>query len=478
MTDFGHKVVTALRWSVAARIVTPLLSWAMTIVVIRLLSPADYGLVAIGAILPSALYLINDLGLDIVLVQKQAPGETFRRQVFGVVIVINLFCVLILNLAAPHVATFFGEPKLAAIIRVLSLQFILCIFETLPRAKLEQRLDFRSQSMISVVAAGSSGLTTLVLALAGMSVWSLVFGRLAHLGVMTLGLNLLSPALCWPSFSLASLRSSLSFGSMVTLERAAWHIFNDADRVIGGKLLGDTTLGLYVVAQDLATMPMHRTGGFISSIGVPAFAQVQDRLDEVRFYLLKVTRLISTVSFPLFIGLATTAPEAVALLLGPKWSAATRILQVLVLIMPLRMVATLLPAMLWGIARPGVSAANAWIAAVVIPAACLLGAQWGALGMAMAWLVAYPLVWIVTAHLCARAVELRVWDLGRAMCWPALASAIMAAAVMIARHLVPDGVGAAHALAILVPVGVFTYLAVLFVIRPSSIRETLALFAR
>lgn len=478
MTDFGHKVVTALRWSVAARIVAPLLSWAMTIVVIRLLSPADYGLVAIAAILPSALYLVNDLGLDIVLVQKQAPGEAFRRQVFGVVLVINLFCVLILNLAAPQVATFFGEPKLNSILRVLSLQFILCIFETLPKAELEQRLDFRSQSMISVVAAAGGGLTTLALALAGAGVWALVFGRLSHLAVMTLGLNLLTPALCWPSFSLASVRGSLSFGSMITLERAAWQIFNDADKVIGGKLLGETTLGLYVVAQDLATMPMHRTGGFISSIGVPAFARVQDRLDEVRFYLLKVTRMISTVSFPLFVGLATTAPEAVALLLGPKWSAAAPIFQILVLIMPLRMVATLLPAVLWGIARPGVSATNAWIAAGVIPAACLLGAQWGAVGMATAWLVAYPLVWIVAARLCARAVELRAWDLGRAMCWPALASAIMAAAVMIARHLVPDGISAAHALAILVPVGIFTYLAVLSVVQPSSIRETFALVAR
>ena len=132
----GAKVLSALRWSATTRLIGQAATWAMTIFVIRLLSPADYGVLAMAAILPAVLYLLNDLGLDVVLVQRQAGNDTiFRRQVFGVVIVINLLCALILVASAPLVAAFFREPILVPILRVLSLQFLPLVFEALPRTR-------------------------------------------------------------------------------------------------------------------------------------------------------------------------------------------------------------------------------------------------------------------------------------------------------------------------------------------------------
>src|SRR6202022_3553068 len=161
-------------------------------------------------------------------------------------------------------------------------------------------LNFRSQSLISLGAGWLGGLTTLVLASSGWGVWSLVWGRLGSPAATTVALNVIAPSLCLPSFSLDTIRHTLSFGGIVTLERGAWQLFSDADKVIGGRLWSDATLGLYSVAQDLATMPMHRTGSLISSIGLPAFSQVQGRLDDMRFYLLKATRITSVLSFPIF----------------------------------------------------------------------------------------------------------------------------------------------------------------------------------
>ena len=474
----GAKVLSALRWSAATRLLGQAVSWMMTIVVIRLLSPSDYGVLAMAVILPSALHLVNDLGLDVVLVQRQAPEPEFRREVFGVVIGVNLLCGLILVAGAPLVAAFFDEPILIPILRVLSLQFLLLVFDTLPRARLEQRLDFRSQSLISLGATWLGGVTTLALAWIGWGVWALVWGRLVSTATTTISLNLVAPSLCLPRFSLGAVRRALSFGGMVTLERGAWQIFTDADKVIGGRLWPDATLGLYSVAQDLATMPMHRTGGLISSIGLPAFSQVQDRRDEVRFYLLKATRIISVLSFPIFIGLAVTAPEAVAVLLGSKWPAAAPLLQIMALIMPLRMVATLLPPVLWGIGRPGVSATNVIIAALVIPGACLIGARWGPAGMAVAWLAAYPLVFAITLRRSGGVLGLAVPDFRRAMQAPALASVAMAAAVIAARYVLPDQVGAAARLLVLVPAGAVTYLIALLALERATLRETVQLIGR
>jgi O-antigen/teichoic acid export membrane protein len=205
---------------------------------------------------------------------------------------------------------------------------------------------------------------------------------------------------------------------------------------------------------------------------------VQDRLHEVQFYLLKVTRIMSVMAFPLFVGLAVTAPEAVGLLLGPQWPGAPPILQILALIMPFRMLATLLPPVLWGISRPGVSAGNGWIAAVVVLGACLVGAHWGAIGMALAWLAAYPVVFVITLHRAGKVLGLTLWDFGGAMLWPLVASALMAVAVTMARGVVPDEAAPGVALLILVPIGAATYVAALFTLHRSSFRETLALVSR
>lgn len=474
----GAKVLSALRWSAATRLLGQVVSWMMTIVVVRLLSPADYGVLAMAVILPSVLYLLNDLGLDVVLVQKLSPDEGFRRQVFGVVIGVNLLCALVLVAGAPLVATFFAEPILVPILRVLSLQFLLLVFETLPRARLEQSLDFRSQSLISLGASWLGGLTTLALAWTGLGVWALVWGRLMSTAAGTVALNVVAPSLCWPSFSLAAVRRALSFGGIVTLERGAWQLFTDADKVIGGRLWPDATLGLYSVAQDLVTMPMHRTGGLIASIGVPAFSQVQNSRADVRFYLLKATRITSVLSFPIFIGLAVTAPEAVAVLLGSNWPAAAPLLQILALIMPLRMVATLLPPVLWGIGRPGVSATNVLIAAAVIPLACLIGAQGGAAGMALAWLAAYPVVFAITLRRASRALGLGTPDFRRAMQAPALASLAMAVVVIGTRYLLPNHAGAVARLLVLMPAGAVTYLVVLLALERGALRETMQLVGR
>jgi O-antigen/teichoic acid export membrane protein len=139
------------------------------------------------------------------------------------------------------------------------------------------------------------------------------------------------------------------------------------------------------------------------------------------------------------------------------------------------MVTTLLSPVLWGIARADISATNMMLSAVVIFCACLIGSQWGPVGMAAAWLVAYPVVFIVVLHRSGQPVGLTVRDFWRAMRWPALASLVMAAAVGGTRWLLPISGGVVINLLILVPVGVLVYAGTLLALDRPSIRETLLL---
>ena len=137
-----------------------LVSWAITIFVIRLLSPGDYGLMAMAMVLVSFLILLNTLGLDAVLVQEKDLDEQTRRQVFGMVILLNTFYFLLVLLGAESVAGFYGEPALTPVLQVLSIQFLLLIFETLPQSRLEREIEFAGRSIVELVTLVLGSLTT------------------------------------------------------------------------------------------------------------------------------------------------------------------------------------------------------------------------------------------------------------------------------------------------------------------------------
>jgi teichuronic acid exporter len=315
-----------------------------------------------------------------------------------------------------------------------------------------------------------------VLAAIGLGVWALVYGRLMNAAATTVGLNLITRSLCLPSFSIKAVLDHLSFGGLVTVDRLAWLVFEEADKVIGGKFLGEELLGLYAVAQHLATLPMTKTAGLVTSVALPAFSQVQTRLTEVRAYFLKAVRIMTVLAFPIFLGIASTAPGLVTVLLGNKWQPVAPLLQILALVMPIRMVSALLPAVLWAVGRPGISATNLMIAAIVMPGAFLVGVQWGVTGIALAWLLTYPAVFCISVHRANRAIGVSLGNLLSAMMWPGIASFIMYALVAAVSSYTDIASDWYFRLPLLVLLGGVTYVSVLLAFDRPKIQEMLALF--
>jgi len=304
--DIRSKVMSALRWSAAARFTGQAVSWAVTIMVIRLLSPGDYGLMAMAMVVVSLLVLLNTLGLDAVLVQEKDLDEQKTRQIFGVVIVVNtLFFALVFG-GAGTIAGFYGEAALQPILQVLSVQFLLLIFETLPQSKLERDIDFGKRSIVDFATLVIGSMTTLVLALTGFGVWALIWGTLATNATRMLGLNMITRNLVWPIFSLRGMGQHLSFGGFVTTDRGLWFLFSESDKFIGGKLLGNHLLGFYAVASQLASLPIHKISGLLNAVAFPAFshAHAHTSAATVQGYLLKATRILGIAAFPVFFGMS------------------------------------------------------------------------------------------------------------------------------------------------------------------------------
>ena len=286
------------------------------------------------------------------------------------------------------------------------------------------------------------------------------------------GLNLAQRSLCWPRFSLEGMKSDLLFGRSVTVDRALRFTLADSDRFIGGKLFGNTLLGYYAVANDLASLPINKLTGLINSIALPAFAKAQLTPAGARSYLLTVTRLMSLLAFPFFLGMSSIAPELTALLLGPKWQAAAVPLQLLSLVMPLRMLMNAFQPFLWGVGRPDTSASTFLIGALTMPVAFLVGAQWGPVGLSLAWALVYPLVFLVSIAYAQSLTGVLVRDILGTMGRPILASLFMYALVFTAKNYAVFGqsAGVLH-LAQLVLLGAVTYTCAMLVLDREVCRD-------
>jgi O-antigen/teichoic acid export membrane protein len=475
--DIRSKVMSALRWSAASRFLGQLFSWAITIYVIRLLSPGDYGLMAMAMVVLSFLILLNTLGLDAVLVQEKALDEQTRRQVFGVVIVVNVLFFALVFLGAGSIAALYGEPELVPVMRVLSLQFLLLIFETLPQSDLERNIDFAQRSIVDLVTLVLGSLTTLMLALAGLGVWALVWGTLVTNAARMAGLNIICRSLVWPSFSLRGMGRHFSFGGFVTFDRGLWFLFSESDKFIGGKFLGNHLLGYYAVASQLASLPINKISGLLNSVAFPAFSRAHSHAgsEAVRGYLLKATHLLSIAAFPVFFGLSCTAEPLIAVLLGEKWLPAAPLLQLLGVVMPFRLLSNVFPPLLWGIGHPRISAGNYVVAAILMPLAFYAGTHWGVVGLAYAWLAMYPVVFLVTALRTCRMVAVPLAEYAGQIVRPLAAGIAMYAVVWVLGDVAYGTAGEWSYLAQLVIVGMAAYGGVMLLVDRPGLGETLEL---
>ena len=469
------KVLTAVKWTVIAKVSGQLFAWAITIFVIRILSPADYGLMAMSVVFTQLLFIVGSVGLEIALVQRSDLDDELRARIYGSVILTNWSCFIIMFFASGAIAEFFGEPQLRMLIIVLSLQFLIIAFEDLPISQLERKLDFKRRSICEMVSMLSSSIVTLALAIMGLGVWSLIVGHLVMHGVRVVGLNIVSPARVRPKLSFEGMREVFAFGGFVSLGRILWFSFAESDKLVGGKILGKEPLGYYTVANQLASLPIHKISGLISAVAFPAFSKVQSNEAEVRFYLRKAIRLMSLFAFPVFFGISSISPNIVAIFLGEKWLMASMPLQVLALVMPVRMVSTVMPPLLWGIGKPETSAMNFLIAGVIMVPAFIVGAEYGPIGLAMAWATLYPVVFIIKAYRVSNAVGLATRNILQEMARPLIAATIMLAAVALARYYIPGDDENVLQLLLLIAIGALAFVSAMAVVHPQGLKEALDL---
>jgi len=469
--NIKEKVLSALRWTVLARVTAQAVTWGITLVVIRLLAPADYGLMAMSEVFFGLLLMLSDAGLGQALVQAKTINERQTRQMFGVLVLMSAALFAALFLAAPAIGAYYGKSKVTDITRWLSLGFLLVPFITIPTALLERDIDFKRKSLVELAAAILSAVVILVLAYHGYGIWALVTGRLLNLLIQVVGLNIIRPYFKIPLFSFDAARGLIRFGGLYTGTSVLWFVYSQADIIIAGRVLSEEQMGYYAVAMYLAAIASVKVMPLLNQVALPAYSRLQDDPSAVGYYFLKVVRVVAMLTFPVFFGLAVVAPEFVRLVLGEKYEGAILPIVLLSLAMPMRMISNLFPAMVYGRGRPGVEMGNTLFGLLVMPVAILIGVQYGILGLCLAWLIGFPLVFGFQLLRSAKIAAVPPMAVLRATVPALVASLLMSGAVLAIKHLPLTVVGHALELALLVAAGGAAYVVVLRVSFRDRIRE-------
>ena len=474
---FGARIKSALLWRSGSQIVSQMISWVVTLVVIRLLDPADYGLFAMTQVILNFATFLNGYGLVSALVQSDTLDSHRLRQAFGMMLLLNGGLAVAQLLIAPVAADYYDQPLVADLLRVQALLYLTTPFISIPEALMGRALDFRRPAVVNLIAAAASAAVALTGALLGWGVWTLVFAPMAGFWVKAVGYVLATGFRPIPSFDFRGTGAMVTYGASLLGGQLFWIVQSQADIFIGGRMLDPHELGLYAEALFLTQIFVSKFIPPLNDVAFPAYARMQKDPGRIAWSFCKAVRLLLLISCPVYLGMAVTALPLVETLFGEKWLPMAPFVAILALAMPFMTLQVMFAPVSNALGRPGLTARIAAVGAVLMPTAFLIGIQFGAIGLAWAWLCSFPLLTAVTAKLAGGPMGLRLSDLVRAAAPGLGCSILMAGAVMAVDSMLPPLPSIAR-LGLLVPTGAVAFLAALTLCARGTLMELVALVIR
>lgn len=298
------------------------------IIMARILTPDDYGLVAMLTIFIAISQSLVDSGFSNALIRKQDRDETDNSTVFYFNIGVGIVLYLVLFFCAPLIAKFYKEPILVPITRVISLSVFINSLVVVQRALLTSAIDFKTQAKASMSAAIISGVVGITMAYNGFGVWSIVWYQLTNLSVNVILLWILSKWRPRLLYSWKSFRELFGFGSKLAASGILDTLYNNIYLIVIGKVFSASDLGYYTRASQFAQFPSSNLTGIIQRVTYPVLCSIQDDTTRLRDVYRRFLRLSAFIVFPLMIGLAAVAKPLILILLREQWSFSIILLQI------------------------------------------------------------------------------------------------------------------------------------------------------
>ena len=320
------KTIKGTIWAGLERFWIQGVQFLVMLIVARILSPKDYGLIGMLAIFIHVSQSLVESGFSQALIRKKNRTELDNNTVFYFNLVMSLIFYALLYISAPYVAIFYNEPTLCSVMRVFCLVIIFDSFNIVQRSIYTSNIDFKILARASMSSALISGVASIFMAKNGFGVWTLVYQQIIYGIVSTIILWYYSKWHPKWVYSWKSFKEMFSFGINLLISGLIDTIYNNLYTIIIGKIFNATSLGYYSRADHYAQLPATNFNSIFLRVTYPVLCKMQDDNDKLRENYRKLLRMSAFIIFPIMCGLAGAAYPSVVMIIGKKWEYAAVLL--------------------------------------------------------------------------------------------------------------------------------------------------------
>lgn len=384
-----QQTFSAVRWTTVAMLSKAGFQFAQIIILARLLSPADFGLMAIVVAILTFAQIFSDMGISNAIIHHQAITHKELSSLFWLNVCAGAVLTLLLFTISPLIATYYGAVELKILLMVISAYFVIAALGQQLRIVAEKELQFSPLAYIEIISSLSGFLVLVIWVWQQASVMALVVSLITSISVTTI-LNWVVLSKGWRPLwrlKLTEIKKFLSFGGYTMLNNTVNSLNMQADVFIGGRMLSAAELGVYSLPRDLGLRLSSIINPIVTKVGLPVMAKSQYDKKLLKNIYLKTLRMTASVNAPLYLAMFVFAPEIVKLLFGSQWGESADLLRVLALWSLFRSFGNPVGSLLFAAGRADLAFKwNLGLFFIIWPI-LWLGLQWGSEGLVVAQLL-------------------------------------------------------------------------------------------
>ena len=469
-SDLKSKTTRGVFWTVTTVVGNQATTFVIQILLTRLLSPEEFGLIGMAMVFTGFANMVADLGLGAALIQKADATEEHYSAVFWFAMFIGTTLCVLFVAGAPLVAAFYGEPRLTLLIMVLALNFPLGTLALVQYSLLQKHMEFRKLGMVGMVSCIGAGAVGVFAAWRGMGVWSLVAQQLANTVIATGMFLVMHPWRPKKTFHRRALKDVLHFSLSVFSFNVFNYAIRNAGNLILGRGLGAVSVGLFTRAYSLMLLPLSFVSYRVGDVMFPAFSLIQDDPKRIARIYLRTISVIALVTFPMMVGLWALSDRFVLTVLGAKWAEIIPLLKVGCLVGMVESIGAMNGSLYLARGAVKLRLKVVFVIAPLSVVAMVIGLKWGVLGVMYGYatyslLITYPSIQIPVAL-----VGLNLWDVTKALAGVFVAAGAMGVAIYFLAGATPAGASWPWLLALVVA-GAAIYTVIAWGCRLAAFRE-------
>lgn len=457
--DLRNRTITGVSWSAVAQAVTQLFTFAISIVLARLLGPKAFGLIGMVTVFTGFAALFSGLGLGAAIIQRKNLEPRHLNTAFWLNLAFGSGLTLLMIVLAPVVAWFYKEPQLTPLTACIAFQFLISSLCVVQSALLSREMRFRALAVVQIGSSVASGSLGLGMAFGGMGVWSLVAQTLT---VSATQLLLLWKMAHWRprlAFEWLACKELFGYSASVLGFDSVNYWARSLDRLLIGRFIGADGLGIYSRAYNLMLLPLSQVSRIVGGVMFPAMSAIQDDRPRVKRAYLKAIGMIGFITFPMMVGLFVLADHFILALLGPEWAATIPILKLFCWVGLIQSILSTVGWIYISLGKTKLYFVMGVIGTVLCLVGFVIGIHWGLMGVVYAYslttlIVVYPF-FLVPGRLIGLSFMEALSNLSPAF----FCSLAMGAVMWGCGRLFPPGTNHWVYLAVLTPLGSAVYLA-------------------